>query len=79
MMKYGTLVKVISTTTAGDGTHKELIPIGTICKVLHSYKDSDNRDIIVLIPADGDGRWCKDYSYPESAVEKGHFEWVKDE
>ena len=42
MLKIGDTVKVIGKTIDGSGEEKELIPIGTICRVIGYYKDDKN-------------------------------------
>lgn len=76
MIKTGDLVKVTGKTLAGDGTEKELIPIGTICKVLEAYTDEKGRAVVEIAPHDYN--WNKGYHYLEKDVEKGRLEWIPD-
>lgn len=79
MIKVGDTVKVIGTTDVG-GIEKELIKIGTICRVV-TTENTENEGMIVGIvpenelPYSGYG----EYWYFEKDVEKGHLEWIKED
>lgn len=78
MLKIGDTVKVIGKTIDGDGVEKELIPIGTVCRVIGYYND-DKNGLTVGIRPEGKPSYYGEYWYLECDVEKGHMEWVKDE
>lgn len=74
MLEIGDMVKVIGKTLDWSGEEKELVPIGTICRVIENCHDSS---IIGIVPTDS-AFYNGAYWYNVSDVEKGHFEWVKD-
>lgn len=78
MLEIGDTVKVIGKTLDGSGEEKELIPIGTICRVVGSYND-DKEGLIVGIKPEENSTYDVEYWYLACDVEKGHMEWVKDE
>lgn len=78
MLNIGDTVKVIGKTLDGSGEEKELIPIGTICRVVGCYNDDKNRLIVGIKPEENSTYNLK-YWYLASDVEKRHMEWVKDE
>lgn len=69
-------VKVIGTTLNGAGEEKELIKIGTICKV--TKKEKSKEGIIVGIVPIEHPNYCE-YWYLEKDVEKGRLEWIREE
>lgn len=75
MFEVGDLVKVISTTEC-QGENRELIPIGTICKVaeVENKPEGIDKPYVGIKPLDKN----TEYFYLFSEVEKGHLEWVKD-
>lgn len=50
MIKIGDTVKVIGKTLDGSGEEKELIPIGTICRVVGYYNDDKNGQTVGIRP-----------------------------
>lgn len=78
MLKVGDTVKVIGKTVDGSGKEKELIPIGTICRVMGYYND-DRKGLTVGIRPEDAPCYIGEYWYLVCDVEKGHMEWVKDE
>lgn len=78
MLKIGDTVKVIKATMY-QGEKTELIPIGTICRIveIEHYKNEVKTVGIVpesSLPYNGFG----EFWYLESEVEKGHMEWVRE-
>lgn len=73
-LKVGDTVKIISKTEAGDGTIKELIPLGTICTVKEVCKESATNELYYGVTTDNE---CPFY-YLRDELEAGHLEWVKD-
>lgn len=78
MLKIGDTVKVIGNTIDGSGEEKELIPIGTICRVMGYYNDDKNGLTVGIVPVDSTF-YIGEYWYCACDVEKGHMEWVKEE
>lgn len=74
MIEVGDTVKVISATDF-FGEKKELISIGTICKVVEIVVD-ENEIYIMVKPLSG---YYEGFFYLPNELEKGHMEWVKDE
>lgn len=80
MINAGDTVKIIKPTQDASGEPgelKEYIPIGTVCKVINVevYKDCMAYECVSLSWShDTTGFW-----YLEDEIEKGHYEWVKDE
>lgn len=70
MLKKGDLVKVTGTTIATTWKRAELIPIGTICRVLNV--DSDG--YAEIVPLDCEDDWG--YIYAPEDLEKGSVEWI---
>lgn len=70
MLKKGDLVKVTETTITTAFEIAELIPIGTICKVLNV--DSDG--YAEIVPLDCKDDWV--YIYAPEGLEKGQLEWI---
>ena len=52
MLKIGDTVKIIGKTIDGLGEEKELIPIGTICRVMGYYNDDKKGLIVGIRPVD---------------------------
>lgn len=77
MLKIGDTVKVIGKTLDGSGKEKELIPIGTVCRVVGYYNDNKNGPTVGIRP-EGKPCYIGEYWYLACDVEKGHMEWVKD-
>ena len=74
-INVGDTVKVLGLTNCG-GLEKELIPIGTICKVINIESDEEGvvAELVALDkPNDELGYW-----YDIKDLEKGHLEWIKD-
>lgn len=77
MLKVGDTVKVIGKTLDGGGEEKELIPIGTICRVVGYYNDNKS-GLTVGIKPEENSIYDVKYWYLAKDVEKGHMEWIKD-
>lgn len=75
MLKIGDTVKVIDMFHYEDGTAKEQVPIGTICKVV-DIKENDGIYSFCVRPRGEDLYF---FWYAENELEKGHVEWIKDE
>lgn len=76
MLKEGDIVKVVSATEF-QGKLTELIPIGTICRVVET---SVNEPIAAIVPISrGRNSLLGAYWYLENELEKGHMEWVVEE
>jgi len=78
MFKIGDAVKVIRKTIDECGEEKEIIPIGTICRVL-GYYDNDKNGLTLQIRPEGADCRIGEFWYRACDVEKGHMEWIKDE
>lgn len=74
MREVGNYVKVISKTISG-GRSKELIPIGTICKIKEVYQEDDGTPYYGITPID---REDVPFYYLEKELEKGQIVWVPD-
>ena len=80
MINVGDTVKIIKAAqdAAGEpGELKEYIPIGTVCKVIgvETYEGKTAYECVGLSWSyNTTGFW-----YYEDELEKGHYEWVKDE
>lgn len=77
-IKIGDTVKVIGMTNCG-GEEKELIPIGTICKVVEMEDDPENGMKICGI-VEVDKSWANSSVcayYYDKDLEKGKLMWVK--
>lgn len=74
-LKVGDTVKIISKTDAGDGTIKELIPIGTICTVKEVCRNHVSGKLYYGVTQDNHDY---PYYYLRDELEAGHLEWVKD-
>lgn len=77
MINVGDTVKITKAIKCADGELKEYIPIGTVCKVIsaETYDDGVAYECVGLSWIDNTtGFW-----YREDELEKGHYEWVKDE
>ena len=79
MIRVGDTVKVIDKADIADDIgRRELYPIGTICKVMEIYEDSDGANYKVVKLEDS--LYADEYSgwwYKASELEEGHLEWVK--
>lgn len=75
-VKIGDTVKVTKKTMY-QGKRKELIPIGTICRVVDVDFDTKDGNVVGIVPLDNPNNYGE-YYYLENEVEKGHMEWVKD-
>lgn len=69
----GDTVKVIGKTVVG-GHEEELIPIGTICRVV----DLENNYVGVIPEYDMPYHGYGEFYYLPDDLEKGHMEWIKD-
>lgn len=81
MIKIGDTVKIIKKTQKAGGELGELyeyIKIGTVCTV----NDIDHLDtgtvVYECIPNNWSDKSCG-FWYLDDEIEKGHYEWVKDE
>lgn len=74
MFKVGDFVKVKSLALVAKGVRKELVPIGTICRVesVESEKDGSFYYLVRSLNNDYD----KGY-YTEDELKKGRLEWVE--
>lgn len=68
------MVKVISKTISG-GRSKELIPIGTICRIKEVCREDDGTPYYGITPID---REDVPFYYLETELEKGRIVWVPD-
>ena len=77
-IQVGDTVKIIGKTLVG-GVEKELIPVGTICRVMSILPDRDGRlcygvkDERMNFQSDS-GIWAY---YDEKSLEKGAMIWIK--
>ena len=74
MQEVGNYVKVISKTISG-GRSKELIPIGTICRIKEVCREDDDTPYYGITPIDKED---VPFYYPEKELEKGQIVWVPD-
>ena len=74
MWEIGSFVKVMSKTISG-GKAKELIPIGTICKIKEVCQEDDGTPYYGITPID---REDVPFYYLEKELEKGQLVWVPD-
>lgn len=81
MINKGDTVKIIKKTQKAGGEPGELyeyIEIGTVCTV-NDIERSDNGTVAYeCIPNSWIDKSCG-FWYLEGEIEKGHYEWVKDE
>lgn len=74
MWEIGSFVKVMSKTISGGNT-KELIPIGTICKIKEVCQEDDGTPYYGITPIDKED---VPFYYLEKELEKGQIVWVPD-
>lgn len=74
MREVGNYVKVISKTISG-GRSKELILIGTICKIKEVCQEYDGTPYYGITPIDKED---VPFYYLEKELEKGQIVWVPD-
>ena len=83
MIKVGDTVKIIKKTQkagGGPGELYEYIKIGTVCTVNDIERFDNGTVAYECIPNSWIHRSCGfGYWYLEGEIEKGHYEWVKDE
>lgn len=78
MLTIGDTVKVKGKTMVGD-EEKEIIPIGTVCRIV-GVENNENEGILVgIVPENSSYNGYGEYWYFACDVEKGHWEWIKDE
>ena len=74
MREVGNYVKVISKTISG-GRSKELIPIGTICRIKEVCREDDDTPYYGITSINKED---VPFYYPEKELEKGQIVWVPD-
>ena len=83
MIKVGDMVKIIKKTQKAGGEPGELyeyIKIGTVCTVNDIERSNNGTVAYECIPNSWIHRSCGfGFWYLEDEIEKGHYEWVKDE
>lgn len=81
MINKGDTVKIIKKTQKAGGEPGELyeyIKIGTVCTVNDIDHSDDGTAAYECIPNSWSDKSCG-FWYLENEIEKGHYEWVKDE
>lgn len=78
MLNIGDTVMVKGKTMVGDEI-KEPIMIGTICRVVGIENNEKEGLSVCIIPENSFYSGYGEYWYFASDVEKGHWEWIKDE
>ena len=83
MINIGDTVKIIKKTQKAGGEPGELyeyIEIGTVCTVNDIERSNNGTVAYECIPNSWIHRSCGfSFWYLEDEIEKGHYEWVKDE
>lgn len=83
MINKGDTVKIIKKTQKAGGEPGELyeyIKIGTVCTVNDIERSNNGTVAYECIPNSWIHRSCGfGFWYLEDEIEKGHYEWVKDE
>lgn len=72
MWSIGDILKVISKTEV-NGELKELLPIGTICKIKEACKEDDGTPYYGITPINKED---VPFYYLEKELERGWLEWV---
>ena len=74
MIKVGDTVKVTGKTTIfedGEVVEKELIPTGTVCKVIETHKDKKNGLLVDIVPeSELSYKVYEEFWYAEKDVQK---------
>lgn len=75
MWSIGDTVKIISKTEL-NGEVKELLPVGTVCKIVEVCKEDDGTPFYGIIPINQED---VPFYYLEKELERGRLEWISED